>query len=287
MAPSFSNAIASTLPSSSPPKLPSPSTSTATASSLPPTTTCSSSWPKGLQRAPSSSPSSKPRGAVNRGDRGNPQRGGLYLSLGLRPNLPAAAGARLTLGSAWGLATLLRAQGFPVSIKWPNDLVLQGKKLGGILTESKLRGGIIHQAVVGLGLNWRNPVPEGAIALGSLVPLSQPSPQPIPQPIPTHSIRLGEPPPRIEHLETLAAIALQGLILGYCRWCHDLPGSASPPLAELLGQYESLMDRLGGPVDLPGQTGIIRGIASTGELKVSINQAEKLFPPGTIKLGYD
>lgn len=194
--------------------------------------------------------------------------GGLYLTLGLRPNLPAPEGHRLTLGSAWGIATLLNQHlALPpdsaIQIKWPNDLLLRGKKLGGILTESRLRSGQIHQAVIGLGLNWRNPVSPPGINL--------------------NSIRLRERNPGIESLEGLAAIAIQGLTLGYCHWCQN-----RPPLPPLIKLYESQLSGIHQPVKIsPEKMGMMEGINSRGELKVSVNSETILFSPGTINLGYD
>lgn len=46
-----------------------------------------------------------------------------------------------------------------------NDLILNQRKLGGILTETKISGQFITQAVIGVGLNWENPVPEIGINL--------------------------------------------------------------------------------------------------------------------------
>ena len=91
--------------------------------------------------------------------------GGLYLSMAIAPNLEASRSARLTLASAWGIATRLRQHHIPVQLKWPNDLYLFDKKLGGILTETSVRQAIVHQAVVGVGINWANETPEYAIAL--------------------------------------------------------------------------------------------------------------------------
>jgi biotin-(acetyl-CoA carboxylase) ligase len=93
--------------------------------------------------------------------------GGLYLSLALAPNLPATHSAQLTICSAWGIATELRSYDIPVLIKWPNDLILQKRKLGGILTETRVHKGRITKAVVGVGINWANSVPETGINLRS------------------------------------------------------------------------------------------------------------------------
>ncbi|HIB26108.1 MAG TPA: biotin--[acetyl-CoA-carboxylase] ligase [Candidatus Marinimicrobia bacterium] len=40
-----------------------------------------------------------------------------------------------------------------VKLKWPNDLLLNGKKIGGILCESKVKGNLLNQVVIGIGLN--------------------------------------------------------------------------------------------------------------------------------------
>jgi BirA family biotin operon repressor/biotin-[acetyl-CoA-carboxylase] ligase len=58
------------------------------------------------------------------------------------------------LTAAVACAKALREiSGLHVEIKWPNDLMVSGKKLGGILTEMKSRGGNIVFAVVGIGIN--------------------------------------------------------------------------------------------------------------------------------------
>jgi BirA family biotin operon repressor/biotin-[acetyl-CoA-carboxylase] ligase len=52
---------------------------------------------------------------------------------------------------------LTRAVGVTPGIKWPNDLILNGKKLGGILTERETESDQIRYLVVGMGLNVNNP----------------------------------------------------------------------------------------------------------------------------------
>lgn len=84
----------------------------------------------------------------------------LALSLVLRPTLPAALGARLTMlaGVAACEAVELVA-GVRASLKWPNDVLIGGRKAGGILVESALRDEDLEFAVLGLGLNvsWAPP----------------------------------------------------------------------------------------------------------------------------------
>ena len=80
---------------------------------------------------------------------------GLYMSLLLRPELPAERLMGLTGLAAVASATACEeACTAPVGIKWVNDLILRGKKLGGILTELCLSPeGIAYGAVIGIGIN--------------------------------------------------------------------------------------------------------------------------------------
>jgi BirA family biotin operon repressor/biotin-[acetyl-CoA-carboxylase] ligase len=87
--------------------------------------------------------------------------GGLYFSLILRPELEPAELPLLTLAAGVGLAHGLRQMtGVQPLLKWPNDLYLEDRKLGGILTESgPLRAGLPEFVVVGVGINVA-PLPE-------------------------------------------------------------------------------------------------------------------------------
>ncbi|OPZ60739.1 MAG: Bifunctional ligase/repressor BirA [Deltaproteobacteria bacterium ADurb.Bin510] len=79
---------------------------------------------------------------------------GVYLSLILRPALAASEVARLTITAAVAACEALRElSGLDVRIKWPNDLLVGQRKLGGILTEVSMDQESVSYAVVGLGLN--------------------------------------------------------------------------------------------------------------------------------------
>jgi BirA family biotin operon repressor/biotin-[acetyl-CoA-carboxylase] ligase len=82
---------------------------------------------------------------------------GLYVSILLRPNFPAAEAGRLTIlaSVAAGDAVEMVAGARP-RIKWPNDLLMGGKKLGGLLIESEPRGAQLDHAIVGIGINVRH-----------------------------------------------------------------------------------------------------------------------------------
>ena len=99
---------------------------------------------------------------AGRGRRGrsfySPQGDGLYMSVLLRPTLPACASLTLTTKAAVAVYEALRARGFPCEVKWVNDLLLRGKKVCGILTEGQTNPrGQLAWAVVGIGVNLREP----------------------------------------------------------------------------------------------------------------------------------
>ncbi|MDK3159245.1 biotin--[acetyl-CoA-carboxylase] ligase [Kamptonema cortianum] len=193
--------------------------------------------------------------------------GGVYLSFFLTPDLAPENSLLLTLCSAWGIAQSLRQSQpeVPVQLKWPNDLVLEGRKLGGILTETRLSQGKITKAVIGVGLNWTNPVPETGISLASWFE--------------ENDIQ------STWNLETVSAIALEGIISGY-------QYAMQKGIDSLRSGCEQLLIHLGHPVTVNGSPGIIIGISPTGQLRVRLEptnfqtSSEIDLNPGTISLGY-
>jgi BirA family biotin operon repressor/biotin-[acetyl-CoA-carboxylase] ligase len=77
----------------------------------------------------------------------------LSLSVILRPEMPPARAPELTLVAAVALAQTLRDSGVEASIKWPNDVQLDGKKVAGILTELSADVERVHFIVLGIGVN--------------------------------------------------------------------------------------------------------------------------------------
>lgn len=79
---------------------------------------------------------------------------GLYLSMILRPPCKASQLMHLTCAAAVAACDAIEAvTNLRPGIKWTNDIVHDGRKLGGILTELAFRGDEIDYAVVGIGLN--------------------------------------------------------------------------------------------------------------------------------------
>lgn len=82
--------------------------------------------------------------------------GGLYLSMLFRPSLLIRESAFITIAAAVAVCRAVKKVcNISLEIKWVNDLFLNGKKVGGILTEAAadLEGGMLEYAIVGIGLN--------------------------------------------------------------------------------------------------------------------------------------
>lgn len=87
----------------------------------------------------------------------SPAGRGLYVSIVLRPALPMAKAGQLTILSSVAAVDAVEAiSGRRPQIKWPNDLVMGGKKLAGLLIETELDGPKLDFAVIGIGLNVRH-----------------------------------------------------------------------------------------------------------------------------------
>lgn len=83
----------------------------------------------------------------------------LYLSAILRPPVPAAAVPQLNLLAAVAVAdTIAQVCGLTPAIKWPNDVLVGGKKVCGILAEMQTAAVTLRAAVLGIGVNLNAPL---------------------------------------------------------------------------------------------------------------------------------
>jgi BirA family biotin operon repressor/biotin-[acetyl-CoA-carboxylase] ligase len=96
---------------------------------------------------------------------------GLYVSILLRPRLAPADILWVSLAAGLAVQQAIReVTSLAVDLRWPNDLLLSGRKLGGILTELNAEVTRVRHAVIGVGLNVHQPAfsPELASLATSL-----------------------------------------------------------------------------------------------------------------------
>lgn len=189
--------------------------------------------------------------------------GGLYLSVAINLDLALDYSFHLTMTTAWGIANILRIYNIPVSLKWPNDLILKNRKLGGIKIETHTSNKKIKYAVIGVGINWVNSVPELAINLQSYFQKNQQQ--------------------SITYLEQLTAITISGILSGYQHYLEI--GSQ-----QMLANYNKLLTSIGQKVTVNNCPGIVTGVTDKGELKVRLQSSgastEISLSLGQISLGY-
>lgn len=188
--------------------------------------------------------------------------GGLWMTVVLKPNLSLAEASKLTLVTGVAVVDALRdLTGLKPGIKWPNDILFEGKKLAGILAEVVGEWTTIQTMVIGIGVNAN-------------IERKDLSPE-----LPAASLHdlLG----RKLDLNRLAASILKYLEQGLKEFEQD--GFA--PLRELwleraLGIGRECAIEKGGQV----YRGIIRGIAPDGELLVEAEGKEHHFSAGEVRL---
>lgn len=199
------------------------------------------------------------KGRGQRGHTWQSDLGGLYLSVIVQPNISATHASQITLWSAWGIATALNTTGANVRIKWLNDLLVDGRKLGGILTETRIEAGLVTYAVIGIGINWLNTVPDGAIALSDLAT-------------------------NITDLDRLTELVLGGVMQGRDRFARE-------GIEPILSDYVTLLSERSVTTQHLGREhkGYISDITTTGDLVVIWEGSSQpsIYRPGTFSLGYD
>ena len=173
--------------------------------------------------------------------------GGIWTSVLLRPTTSPANAARFTFAAAVAVARTAREAGVDARIKWPNDVVVDGDKLAGILTEMEGEAGRISWLVVGIGLNADvdpDVLPAGTTSL------------------------------RAEGGDVDRRIALQGILEGlYDR--RDL---------DVLGEWRELSTTLGRRVRISTADGTVEGeavdVTDTGALVVETADGRETVTTG-------
>ena len=185
-----------------------------------------------------------------RGRRGrvwfSPPGQGIYATVILRPHLPLSEAPKLTLMAAVAAADAVQNRtGLTVRIKWPNDILVNGRKLAGILTEIGTEMDSLDFAVIGLGLNVN--IPRESFPPGLRMPAT------------SVLIEQGKPFPRIFLLRAW----LEELEKTYTLFCQG-------HFNTILSRWKILADIVGNriAVDLPGRryTGEVQEVDEHGVL---------------------
>ena len=194
--------------------------------------------------------------SAGRGRRGrtwaSPAGANLYFTVLLRPKIAPDKASMLTLVMALAVAEGIRSIAIP-GIKWPNDIVIDGRKACGILTEMSLSAeqGSIDHLVIGVGINVAK--------------------QEFPAELQGHAVALEEFTSKVNRSELLNAI------LQYFEGFYDL-FCAQGDLSGLKKSYDALLinrDRQVRVLDPKGEyDGVARGIRPTGELIVELPDGE-------------
>ena len=83
--------------------------------------------------------------------------GGLYMTVILRPDIPLQWCFRVNFAASLTLCRMLRREtGVSAAVKWPNDILVNGKKLSGMLSEMEAEAGMVSFITVGIGINVNN-----------------------------------------------------------------------------------------------------------------------------------
>lgn len=161
----------------------------------------------------------------------------LLLSVILRPTIAVGRLPQLLMASALATAGAVeRSTGLSVLFKWPNDIMLRGRKAGGILIESGMRSEILDYAVVGIGLNVNFDVGESPDIAETATSLSK---------------ELGRPVDRLELVRNLLSLlerehdSLEAGRSPHSRWAARLVGlgevlEISTPWGEERGTMEGV-----------------------------------------------
>lgn len=80
-------------------------------------------------------------------------KGGIWLSVILKPDIPTAKIAMLSFAAALAVCEAIRAIGLDARLKWPNDVMICNKKVAGILLDISAEEDQVNHAVIGIGIN--------------------------------------------------------------------------------------------------------------------------------------
>lgn len=188
-------------------------------------------------------------------------RGGAYFSAVLRPGVGPSDVAALSLVVGLGVARGLMSIGIESRLKWPNDVLLAGGKVAGVLLEMAAEADAVEWVVVGVGLNVR----RDAVS-----------------PVAETAAYLSEERDDVRIAVALAAV-LDGIAEAYGVWLAD-------GFEVLREEYESRLSLMGESVTVRDRDGTVRGAGSVigvdaaGRLRLLGAQGETPIAAGEVTL---
>lgn len=194
----------------------------------------------------------------------------LQFSLILRPELSLDRLGLLTVGLGLAIAEGLdAATGLDTTLKWPNDINIGGRKVTGILVESRLSGAALDAVVAGIGINvaWRpDELPEDIAARATSVGYEM------------ERRHLGERPPR--------AVLLAAVLAAAESVYDEIRGDRS--VDHVLNRASARSDVLGRTVTVRfADGGVIEGralrLTATGALEIAVDGARRAIEAGEIE----
>lgn len=189
-------------------------------------------------------------GRGRRGHKWDSTAGNLLLSIVLRPCVNPAKYSGLAAVSGLAVLEALEKQGLAneIGLKWPNDLVARGRKLGGILVEAARDNEGKPFAVCGIGVNVNyvpSEVPDGGLAAIGLSDLNK----------------------NVPTVDTLLDAVYHAVVEGVDTWekCLNTMESSVGPLAPILDDYVARLNWIGNHVIARSPAGeeLARGIFRT------------------------
>ena len=189
-------------------------------------------------------------GRGRRGHKWDSTAGNLLLSIVLRPCVSPAKYSGLAAVSGLAVLEALEKQGLAneIGLKWPNDLVARGRKLGGILVEAARDNEGKPFAVCGIGVNVNyvpSEVPDGGLAAIGLSDLNK----------------------NVPTVDTLLDAVYNAVVEGVDTWekCLNTMESSVGPLAPILDDYVAHLNWIGNHVIARSPAGeeLARGIFRT------------------------
>lgn len=197
----------------------------------------------------------------------SPDEGNLYASFAFRPNLPPMQMQTITLWLGLQVCEYVnQAQGIPLRIKWPNDLLANGKKVAGMLTEARVDADRTRDLVFGIGLNVNGDTQQWPVEVSSV------------------ASSLAALKGQEVQISKLVAELTQVVIRAYEKY---ISGSFQEGFLSAWGKYDALRDlRVSGILRGREISGVARGIDRNGGLKLELADGViEVVHSGEISLG--